>query len=40
MNPPTCRFCGVAEWRHVCRITTGTKKPAPPAAKPKKGARK
>ena len=18
MNPPTCRFCGVSEWQHVC----------------------
>lgn len=29
MNPPTCRFCGVAEWRHICKKTTGKAKPAP-----------
>jgi len=19
MNPPTCRSCGKAEWRHICK---------------------
>jgi len=46
MKPPTCRSCGVAEWRHTCLVVTkGGAKDAPTPdvdadAKPKKGARK
>lgn len=42
MKPPTCRSCGVEEWRHVCKgVATERVKEKAEVPKPKrKGASK